>query len=110
MRGAGGGEGGGLRLARAREGRAAGGAGTRAGAARLATARRRSGRASGDVTGAGGRWVEATHYLHRPTGELGGFIEAQKARMGWRRPVIGIHMRLGVDKNREAQAPTAKKI
>ena len=23
--------------------------------------------------------------------------------MGWRRPIIGMHLRLGVDKNREAQ-------
>ena len=48
-------------------------------------------------------WTETTHYLHRPTQKLGLFIEAQKARMGWRHPIIGIHMRLGVDKNREAQ-------
>ena len=48
-------------------------------------------------------WTETTHYLHRPTEKLGLFIEAQKARMGWRHPIIGIHMRLGVDKNREAQ-------
>ena len=27
----------------------------------------------------------------------------EQARMGWKHPIIGIHMRLGVDKNREAQ-------
>ena len=48
-------------------------------------------------------WTETTHYLHRPTAKLGHFVEAQKARMLWRHPIIGIHMRLGVDKNREAQ-------
>lgn len=48
-------------------------------------------------------WTESTYYLHRPTESLGVFIEDQKRRMGWKHPVIGIHMRLGVDKNREAQ-------
>ena len=48
-------------------------------------------------------WTETTHYLHRPKPKLGSFIEAQKKLMGWEHPIIGIHMRLGVDKNREAQ-------
>lgn len=48
-------------------------------------------------------WTETTHYLHRPTPKLGHFVEAQKQRMQWSHPIIGIHMRLGVDKNREAQ-------
>jgi hypothetical protein len=48
-------------------------------------------------------WTETTHYLHRPTEKLGLFVEAQKRRMQWSHPIIGIHMRLGVDKNREAQ-------
>ena len=48
-------------------------------------------------------WTESTHYLHRPSDSLGEFIDGQKQRMGWKHPIIGIHMRLGVDKNREAQ-------
>ena len=31
------------------------------------------------------------------------FLFFQKERMRWSHPIIGIHMRLGVDKNREAQ-------
>jgi hypothetical protein len=48
-------------------------------------------------------WTETTAYLHRPTPKLQAFVKAQKARMGWKHPIIGIHMRLGHDKNREAQ-------
>ncbi len=48
-------------------------------------------------------WTETTQYLHRPTEKLGLFVESQKQRMQWAHPIIGIHMRLGVDKNREAQ-------
>eukprot|EP00281_Chroomonas_sp_CCMP1168_P011861 CAMPEP_0206279156 /NCGR_PEP_ID=MMETSP0047_2-20121206/37877_1 /ASSEMBLY_ACC=CAM_ASM_000192 /TAXON_ID=195065 /ORGANISM="Chroomonas mesostigmatica_cf, Strain CCMP1168" /LENGTH=609 /DNA_ID=CAMNT_0053709097 /DNA_START=189 /DNA_END=2019 /DNA_ORIENTATION=+ len=48
-------------------------------------------------------WTESTHYLHRPTPALGDFIEGQKRRIGWKHPIIGMHLRLGVDKNREAQ-------
>mmetsp|Transcript_28827 Transcript_28827/g.68068 ORF Transcript_28827/g.68068 Transcript_28827/m.68068 type:complete len:277 (+) Transcript_28827:521-1351(+) len=48
-------------------------------------------------------WTELMGFLMRPGPALSAFIETQKQRMGWQTPVIGIHMRLGMDKNMEAQ-------
>mmetsp|Transcript_6026 Transcript_6026/g.13271 ORF Transcript_6026/g.13271 Transcript_6026/m.13271 type:complete len:463 (-) Transcript_6026:60-1448(-) len=53
-------------------------------------------------------WTEVTYYLMRPDPGLSKFVKEQQERMGWRRPIIGLHMRLGVDKNKEAQRFPAK--
>jgi hypothetical protein len=41
--------------------------------------------------------------LLRPGPELTQYINQQKEMMGWVHPMIGVHMRMGLDKNREAQ-------
>ena len=42
-------------------------------------------------------------FLLRPGPELSEYIKQQKDMMGWVHPMIGVHMRMGLDKNREAQ-------
>jgi hypothetical protein len=44
-----------------------------------------------------------SRYLLRPGPELSEYIRQQKEMMGWTHPMIGVHMRMGLDKNREAQ-------